>query len=80
MNTTALELALNIRFFDDTKLDYLCDLQDIANHGIAGGFSGFIYSTELAEFFDEHETDFEDLLNDMGITLNELVSDPESWA
>ena len=71
MNHTPLELALNKRFFDDSAPAYLQDMQDIYKHGIAGGFSGFIYSSELAEFFEEHESDIEDLLNDMGITLNE---------
>ena len=70
---TNLETALNTRFDDPSEV---CD---VANHGITGGFSGFIYSTELAEFFDEHESDIEDLLHDMDITLNDIVQDPESW-
>ena len=76
---TDLELALNKRFLNDEDGDYLCDMKDIATHGIAGGFSGFIYSTELCEFFDEHESDIEDLLHDMDISLNDIVADPESW-
>ena len=71
-----LEQTLDERF---TGEDGRSDLIDIVNHGIAGGFSPFLYSTELCEFFDEHESDIEDLLNDMDISLNDIVQDPESW-
>ena len=73
----SLAKALDERFLSDE--DGRSDLVDIVNHGIASGFSGFIYSTELAEFFDEHESDIEDMLDDMDITLNDIVQDPQSW-
>ena len=73
----SLATALDERFLSDE--DGRSDLIDICNHGIDAGFGGFIYSTELCEFFNEHESDIEDVLDDMGITLNDIVRDPQSW-
>ena len=67
-----LEQTLAQRF---TDLDEVCD---VSTHGITGGFNGFIYSTELAEFFNEFESEIEDKIDELGYTLADLV-DPESW-
>ena len=69
----SLVQALEERFTDSDEI------RDIVNHGIDGGFDGFIYSTELAEFFEEHEDEIEDVLNDLGMTLDDIVPDPTSW-
>ena len=39
------------------------ELKDIANHGMSGGVSGFIYSTELMECYDKHEDTILDCLD-----------------
>ena len=69
----SLVQALEERFTDPDEI------RDIVNHGIDSGFDGFLYSTELAEFFEEHEDDIEDYLNDMGMTLNDIIPDPTCW-
>ena len=38
---------------------------DIYNHGIQGGFHGFIYTWELNEFYREFESELEDYYYDM---------------
>ena len=43
------------RRFDDND-----EVIDITNHGITGGFNGFIYTYEINEFFDEFENEIED--------------------
>ena len=43
-----------IHRFDDKD-----ELMDIVNHDIAGGFSGFIYTYEINEFFNEFENELE---------------------
>lgn len=70
---TNLERALSQRFTDQSEI------LDVAKYGCSGGVSGFIYSSELFDFFNEHESDIEDVLNELGLSLNDLVSDPENW-
>ena len=55
------------------------EIRDISQYGIDGGFSGFIYSSELYEFFEQFESDIEDVLDDLGFTLNDIVQDKDSW-
>ena len=71
-----LNQALDARF---NGTEGLQELEDITKHGMAGGVSGFIYSTELAEFFDEHENAIEETLAVMDIRLEDLVRDQTSW-
>ena len=71
---TALNDALDRRFDD------MAEIMDVAKYGCAAGVSGFIYSTELCEFFNEHETDIENVLDYMDVKLHDLVSDPEYYA
>ena len=71
-----LNQALDARF---NGTEGLQELEDITKHGMAGGVGGFIYSTELAEFFDEHENAIEETLTDMDIRLEDLVKDQTSW-
>ena len=70
---TNLERALSLRFTDNSEI------RDVANYGCAGGVSGFIYSSELFEFFNEHESDIEDVLHELGFTFASLVADPDDW-
>lgn len=70
---TALQLALMERFED------MAEVHDIAEYGMSQGISGFIYSTELAEFYDKHEEDIEDILDGCDIRLHDLVDDQEFY-
>ncbi len=63
----------------ENRFEDIDEVRDISNHGITGGFSGFIYSTELAEFFDRYEDDIAEHLEDMGITVSDLVEDETCW-
>ena len=67
----------------------LDQLADITNHGMSGGVSGFIYSSELAHIFDNHEDDIFDLLDTyaddlgfksgMNMIINSLTEDDEFY-
>ena len=41
------------------------EMMDIMNHGISGGFNGFIYTYEINEFFNEFEDEIEDYFYEM---------------
>ena len=70
----ALTEALNARFDGDTA-----EMLDVAKYGCIAGVSGFIYSTELAEFYDEHEDDIEHVLDMHDVRLHDLVKDDEFY-
>ena len=40
------------------------ELRDIVNYGMSGGVSGFIYTFECREKFDEHDDEIQDYLSD----------------
>ena len=61
------------------RFDDMDEIKDVAEYGCAAGVSGFIYSTELCEFFDKHEEEIEERLQDMGLALNDIVRDPGCW-
>ena len=42
----------------------LDELNDIVNHGMSAGVSGFIYTLECADKFDEHDDEIQDYLSD----------------
>jgi len=65
--------------------DYLCmrfddpaEIKDVANYGCSGGVSGFIYYTEINEFFDAYEEQIEYIMDMAGITYQDLVPNAES--
>ena len=70
---TALQLALMERFED------MAEVRDIAEYGMSQGIGGFIYSTELAEFYDKHAEDIETILDSCDIRLHDLVDDQEFY-
>lgn len=70
---TNLERALSLRFTDSSEI------HDVARHGCIGGVSGFIYSSELFEFFNEHESDIEDIMAEIGLKYSDIVTDPDDW-
>ncbi len=68
-----LEATLDARFDDPDEL------KDICVHGMASGFNGFIYSSELYDFFEQYEDEIEDMLDDADIALSQLVERDETW-
>ena len=65
------------------------ELRDIDAHGMSAGFGGFIYSTELAEKFDEYEDEImsrldefcDDCYNQSGYAYiaEQLAFDDSHW-
>lgn len=50
------QLGCSKDYFDETEFrEIVQTAQDICKHGISGGFGGFIYYSETAEFFDLNE-------------------------
>ena len=47
------------------------ELIDISKHGMSGGVSGFIYSTELAEIYDKHADTILDALDELADQIGE---------
>lgn len=64
---TRLHDALAARFTDADEI------KDVANHGCSGGVSGFIYYSENEQFFDEHEDDIYNYLNDCEFSMKDFV-------
>ena len=82
LDKSKLERALWERFGGTAKgfsPEGMDDLITVAQYGCSAGVSGFIYSTELAIFFDEHEEDIEEVLQELQIPLTSLVKDLKRW-
>ena len=72
----------------DERFDDLDEVKDVANHGCAAGVSGFIYYNETRAFFNEHEDEIEEwmdelyfgdnyikeLTEDDNVTINQLIN------
>lgn len=59
------QLGYGKDYFDETEFrEVVQTAQDICDHGIAGGFSGFIYYSETEDFFNRHETRITDYFED----------------
>ena len=69
----SLETELTKRFYDADEI------RDVAKYGCSGGVSGFIYSTELYNFFSDFEEEIQDILDSYEIKPEDLVSDPNYW-
>jgi len=61
------------------RFDDLDECKDVAEYGCAAGFSDFIYSTELAEFFDKYEDEIESELDSLDIKYEDLVDSSEFY-
>tara|TARA_Y100001938_G_scaffold48021_1_gene66919 strand:- start:321 stop:623 length:303 start_codon:yes stop_codon:yes gene_type:complete len=48
----------------DARFDDIDEVKDIANYGMSGGFSGFIYYGDIRRFFFEHEDEIESYIED----------------
>ena len=66
---TTLHEALAARFTDNDEI------RDIANHGVAGGVNGFIWTQDCVEFFDNHEEEIYDYLNDCEMSMNSFATE-----
>ena len=64
----------------ENRFDDIDEVKDITRHGMSGGFSGFIYSSELYEFYDKYEDDIEEYLYEMDIKPHELVDTEEFYS
>ena len=60
MQDSRLKAALDTHFGDD-----LDEMMMVAEHGCAGGVSGFIYYYETRKFFNEYEEEIEQELRDI---------------
>ena len=56
----------------------LDELRDIATYGAAQGVSGFIYTSELRDIFDDNDDEIQDYLSDW--VHDNLGSDESSFA
>lgn len=59
------QLGYEKDYFDETEFrETVQTAQDICNHGISGGFSGFIYYFETVDFFNRNEMRITDYFED----------------
>jgi hypothetical protein len=65
----SLHETLIARFTDATEV------QDVANHGCAGGVNGFIWTQDCVEFFDAHEDEIYDYLNDCEMSMKDFANE-----
>ena len=61
------------------RFEDMDEVRDISNHGIQGGYDGFLYNYELTAFFRLFESEIEDYLDDLGYTFFDLVKDEDSF-
>ena len=55
------------------RFDDMDEVRDISNHGINCGYSGFIYTYEINEFYNEFESEIEDyVIDELGYTFSQL--------
>ena len=67
MTTTVQPFYTIFESKDPTQRDAafeLDELRDIATHGMAQGVSGFIYTKDLVEWYDENDDEIQDYLSD----------------
>jgi hypothetical protein len=67
----SLQSALTARFDDHSEI------RDVAYYGCAGGVSGFIYYRETTAFYDEHESEILDFLNDCDMSIKNFCTDDD---
>ena len=61
------------------RFDDMDECKDVAEYGCSAGVSDFIYSTELAEFFDKYEDEIEDELDTYCLKYEDLVDTSEFY-
>ena len=55
--------------------DWQASADDIANHGAAGGVSGFIYHTDTVAFYEANKGNIHALAREMIAEFNDITSD-----
>ena len=61
----------NLGYDDPNDPELIQQLKDITNHGIDGGFGGFIYYSETTSFFNENRKEIIELVKDMSFELGD---------
>lgn len=61
---------LGIYELDHTEQDH-CTLEDIANHGISGGYAGFTYNSDTIDFWNKNRIEIRKALVNMDDSLGE---------
>ena len=61
------------------RFDDMDEIKDVAEYGCQAGVSDFIYSSELAEFFDKYEDEIEDEHDTYGLKYQDLVDTNEFY-
>ena len=67
------QMGYEMDCFKDDFRDIVLTAQSICEHGIAGGYSGFIYYSETNEFFEAHADLIIDYIED-AFTIDEFLS------
>ena len=77
MEKTLKEAVLNQLGFDKYELNEEATgtLEDIRNHGINGGFTGFIYYSDTEKFFDDNRYDILSMASEMAQEFGQSVSE-----
>lgn len=77
MEINKLEDAIKEQLGCESDEDFKQTLADVCRGGANAGFSGFVYSSELSEFFDANRSEIlselKDLASDLGTNLIEMV-------
>ena len=71
-----MELLFNqMEYKKGEELEFCQTVRDIINHGIDGGFNGFIYTAELEKFYDANkERIMDELIDALGAeTIFEVI-------
>ena len=62
------------------RFEDMDEVRDISNHGIQGGFSGFIYTYEINDFYNQFESEIEDyVIDELGYTFEQLSEGVSSF-
>ena len=61
----------NLGYDNQNDPELIQQLKDITNHGIDGGFGGFIYYSETTSFFNENRKEIINLVKDMSFELGD---------
>ena len=61
----------NLGYDNKNDPELIQQLKDITNHGIGGGFGGFIYYSETTSFFNENRKEIIELVKDMSFELGD---------
>jgi sugar phosphate isomerase/epimerase len=78
MELNKLELNIYNQLGSDNEDEFIETLKDVCRGGANAGFSGFTYSSELLEFYNDNKKlileELKELASDMGIGLLEMIA------